>query len=115
MVTNMLVVPRCETTPSGLVSSALSTTVLPASRNHGAPGSPLLKILSARMVARDYTPNFFLKLMAKDLGYAMAEGESHGIALQTATAALAVFRRALAANLGDQDFSAVVEPLRVHR
>lgn len=81
---------------------------------HGAPGSPLLKVLAARMAARDYTPNFFMKLMAKDLGYALGEGESHGMTLQTATAALALFRRAAAAGLADQDFSAVVEPLRQH-
>ena len=36
----------------------------------GAPGSPLVKTLSARMTARDYTPNFLLRLMAKDLTYA---------------------------------------------
>jgi 3-hydroxyisobutyrate dehydrogenase len=81
---------------------------------HGAPGSPLLKVLAARMTARDYTPNFFMKLMAKDLGYAMSEGHSHSMDLQTASAAAALFRRAIAAGLADQDFSAVVEPLREH-
>jgi 3-hydroxyisobutyrate dehydrogenase len=34
---------------------------------NGAPGSPLLANISARMTARDYTVNFLLKLMAKDL------------------------------------------------
>jgi 3-hydroxyisobutyrate dehydrogenase-like beta-hydroxyacid dehydrogenase len=48
------------------------------------------------------------------LSYAMAEAESHGMTLQTATAANALFRRAIAAGLSDQDFSAVVEPLRPH-
>ena len=36
----------------------------------GAPGSPLLANLSARMLSRDYTVNFYLKLMEKDLHYA---------------------------------------------
>src|SRR4029453_9241606 len=31
----------------------------------GAPGSPLVKTVAARMTARDYTPNFLLRLMAK--------------------------------------------------
>ena len=45
---------------------------------NGAPGSPLLKTLSARMTAREYTPpNFILRLMAKDLAYAAAEGKRH--------------------------------------
>jgi 3-hydroxyisobutyrate dehydrogenase len=35
-----------------------------------AVGSPVTKTVAARMCAPDFTPNFFLRLMAKDLGYA---------------------------------------------
>jgi len=34
----------------------------------GAPGSPLVKTVAARMCAPDFTPNFPLRLMTKDLG-----------------------------------------------
>jgi 3-hydroxyisobutyrate dehydrogenase len=78
----------------------------------GAPGSPVLKTFSARMAARNYTPNFLLRLMAKDLAYAGAEGASRGVDMATAKAAIAVFQRAIEAGLGDQDLSAVVEPFR---
>jgi 3-hydroxyisobutyrate dehydrogenase len=78
----------------------------------GAPGSPLVKTLSARMTARDYTPNFLLRLMAKDMSYAVAEGRRHGLSLSTAATALRLFEQAIAAGHGEQDFSAVVEPLR---
>ena len=78
----------------------------------GAPGSPLVKLLAPRMTAADYTPNFLLKLMTKDLGYALREGEKSSIELATVTAALEVFQRAIAARLGDQDMSAIIEPLR---
>jgi 3-hydroxyisobutyrate dehydrogenase len=78
----------------------------------GAPGSPLVKILAARMTAADYTPNFLLKLMAKDLDYALTEGRAAGHAPATATAALEVFRTAIAAGHGEQDMAAVIEPLR---
>ena len=78
----------------------------------GAPGSPLVKVLSARMTAADYTPNFLLKLMAKDLDYALMEGRAAGHAPATAAAALGLFRGAIAAGHGDQDMSAVIEPLR---
>ncbi len=78
----------------------------------GAPGSPLVKTLSARMTAPDYTPNFLLRLMAKDLGYAIKQGNELSVDLVTAAAALAVFKNAIAAGHGDQDMSAVVEPLR---
>jgi 3-hydroxyisobutyrate dehydrogenase len=76
---------------------------------NGAPGSPLVKLLSARARAGDFTPNFALRLMAKDLGYAIREGSRHDIALKTAAGALAVFQDAIANGYGDQDFSAVIE------
>jgi 3-hydroxyisobutyrate dehydrogenase len=79
---------------------------------NGAPGSGLVKALAPRMTARDYTPNFALSLMSKDLGYARREGERFGIPMETARVALEVFERARAAGHGERDFSAVVEPLR---
>jgi 3-hydroxyisobutyrate dehydrogenase len=78
----------------------------------GAPGSPLVKTLAARMAGPDYTPNFLLRLMAKDLGYATQEGSARALPLQTAAAALGLFQQAIAAGHGDQDMSAVIEPLR---
>jgi 3-hydroxyisobutyrate dehydrogenase-like beta-hydroxyacid dehydrogenase len=63
----------------------------------GAPGSPLVKTLSGRMTARDYTPNFLLRLMAKDLTYALGEGRRHGLSLSTVASALEVLKQALAA------------------
>ena len=79
---------------------------------HGAAGSPLLKTLAARMTARDYTPNFLLRLMAKDLTYALGEGRRYGLDLSTVASALEVVDRAVAAGNGEEDFSALVEPLR---
>ena len=78
----------------------------------GAPGSPLVKTVAARMTAPDFTPNFPLRLMTKDLGYAIHEGGKLSVALATATAALEDFQRAIAAGHGDKDIAAVVEPFR---
>lgn len=78
----------------------------------GAPGSPIVKLMHARMSTPDYTPNFFLRLMAKDLGYAMEESGRAGLELKTAAAALERFQSAVASGYGDQDMAAVVEPLR---
>jgi len=78
----------------------------------GAPGSPLVRTVAARMTAPDYTPNFLLRLMAKDLEYAAREGARFSLELTTAAAALALFQRGLAAGMGDKDMAAVVEPLR---
>ena len=78
---------------------------------NGAPGSPLLKIISARAAAADFTPNFELRLMAKDLRYAVEEAARSGLTLQTATAAHEIFNHAIAAGHGEKDFSAVLESL----
>ena len=79
---------------------------------NGAPGSPLFKALSARMTAPDYAPHFLLRLMAKDLGYAIHEGGKLSVDMLTAAAALKSFERGIAAGHGEQDIAAVVEPLR---
>jgi 3-hydroxyisobutyrate dehydrogenase len=78
----------------------------------GAPGSPLVKTVSGRMATRDYTPHFVMRLMAKDLTYALGEGQRHGLSLSTVASALEVLKQAIAKGHGDEDFSALVEPLR---
>jgi 3-hydroxyisobutyrate dehydrogenase len=78
----------------------------------GAPGSPLVKTVSARMTAPEYTPNFLLRLMAKDLGYAISGARNDSLELATAKAALAVFQNSIAAGHGEQDMAAVVEQFR---
>jgi 3-hydroxyisobutyrate dehydrogenase len=79
---------------------------------NGAGGSLLLKTLAPRMTSRDYTPNFLLALMAKDLTYALQEGSRHALRFETAAAALEVFKKAIASGYGEKDFSAIIEPLR---
>ena len=78
----------------------------------GAPGSPLLANISARMTSGENTVNFLLKLMSKDLAYAHAAAEQNGVELTTATNARELFERAAAAGYADRDMSAVVEVLR---
>jgi 3-hydroxyisobutyrate dehydrogenase len=79
---------------------------------NGAPGSPLVKTVSARMTTPDYTPHFSLRLLAKDLTYAIAEGGKFSLHLATAAAALGVFQKAIADGYGEKDMAAVVEPFR---
>jgi 3-hydroxyisobutyrate dehydrogenase len=76
---------------------------------NGAPGSPLVKTLGARMMARDYSVNFLLSLMRKDIGYAVAEAAQHGVPLRTAEAARQLFDSAIDAGLGTADFAAIAE------
>jgi 3-hydroxyisobutyrate dehydrogenase len=79
---------------------------------NGAPGSPLLGAISARMSNRDYTVNFLLRLMSKDLQYAHDAAAEIGVDLTTAANARALFERAAANGYADQDMSSVVEQLR---
>jgi 3-hydroxyisobutyrate dehydrogenase len=76
---------------------------------NSALASPLIKRMLTSMTANDFTPNFPLKLMTKDIGYAIKEAESVGIPLRTAVPAAEVFRHALGKGLGEQDFSAVIK------
>jgi 3-hydroxyisobutyrate dehydrogenase len=78
----------------------------------GSPGSPIVKMVVERMVARDYAPNFLVPLMVKDLTYAIETFAAEGIELADARAARERFAAAAAAGYGDQDIAAVVEPLR---
>jgi 3-hydroxyisobutyrate dehydrogenase len=78
----------------------------------GAAASPLAKTIIGRMTTPDYTPNFMLKLMTKDIGYAIKEGANRGQDLKTAGVALEIFKRAVSAGHGDKDMAAIVEPMR---
>ena len=78
----------------------------------GSPGSPIVKMVVERMVTRDYTPNFLVPLMVKDLTYVIDTFAAAGIELADARAARERFIEASAAGFQDRDIAAVVEPLR---
>jgi 3-hydroxyisobutyrate dehydrogenase len=75
----------------------------------GAPGSAIVKRMAERIAANDFTPNFALRWMAKDLAYALDGASGKGVSLPIATAALSVFQHAIAEGHGDEDFSAVTK------
>lgn len=81
----------------------------------GAPGSGVIKTVLPRMVSQNFTPNFKLGLMVKDLTYSLKEGERHGMKLVSVESALRAFNEATAAGKADEDFAAVVEPIRNKR
>jgi 3-hydroxyisobutyrate dehydrogenase len=67
------------------------------------------------MNAADYTPNFLLRLMAKDLDYSIQEAGKLSIHLATAQAALDIFQRAVGAGHGEKDIAAAVELVRAEK
>jgi 3-hydroxyisobutyrate dehydrogenase len=78
----------------------------------GAPGGPLVKMVAQRMLDRAYEPNFFVPLMAKDLGYAQRTFARAGIELKSAAAARERFVEADRAGMGQKDIASIVELLR---
>ncbi len=78
----------------------------------GAPGSPLLAAISARMANQTYTVNFLLKLMTKDLLYAQNEAAQCDVDLKTAEVARSLFETAIEQGFGDKDMASVIEPMR---
>src|ERR1700685_239128 len=78
----------------------------------GAPGSGIVKRIADRIAMDDYSPNFALRWMAKDLSYALDEAASKRVSLRTAAAALARFQEAVADGHGDEDFAAVTKATR---
>jgi 3-hydroxyisobutyrate dehydrogenase len=75
----------------------------------GVPGSPMLKRVAARVASGDFTPHFLMRLMAKDVTYALQEAGHVGLQLPTAAAALTEFQRAIEEGQGEEDFTAVAQ------
>ena len=78
----------------------------------GAPGSPLMRTLLGRILPGNYTPNFRLALMTKDLAYSMEEAKRLGVSAGMITAAHETFEQAIAAGHGEKDFAAIAEAAR---
>jgi 3-hydroxyisobutyrate dehydrogenase len=72
----------------------------------------MVKRVTTRVTSGDYTPHFFLRLMTKDVSYAVEEAKSRGVPMPTAEAALSVFRQAQANGYSEQDFTAVIQSLK---
>ena len=69
--------------------------------------SPLAVGLLARMRLGDFTPNFSVDLIEKDLGYVVRLAQEESIDASVLSAIQSVFSRASAEGLGEQDFSVI--------
>ena len=82
---------------------------------NGSPGSPVMKTLATRMTTPDFTPNFYLHLLAKDMSYAITEGRSRDVPMITAVTSLEMLRASIDRGDGDKDMAAVVEQFRAEQ
>jgi 3-hydroxyisobutyrate dehydrogenase len=92
-------------------AGGLDTANAVAVLNAGAPGSPITKRVAERVASGDFTPHFLLRLMAKDVTYAIEEGRQRHVNLQTAAAALSAFKQAIADGYSESDFTSVAQAL----
>ena len=81
----------------------------------GAPGSGILKRMAEREAMNDFTAVFALQWMAKDIAYAIDAASGDGVSLPLSTAALSVFRQAMAMGYGGEDFAAVIKSAQKQR
>ncbi len=72
-----------------------------------AGGAPLLKLKGAALSAADYTPQFCLKWMDKDLRLAGDEAKALGAALPVSTAVSALYSAASERGYGEEDYAVV--------
>jgi 3-hydroxyisobutyrate dehydrogenase-like beta-hydroxyacid dehydrogenase len=64
-----------------------------------------------KLLARDYSPQFSVKHMEKDLRLALETASESGVELPETQAVRAVYQQGLAKDLGDADFTALIQLL----
>lgn len=77
--------------------------------SNGSAGSPVVRAKAAQIAAQNFTPNFALHLLHKDLGYALEEAGKQNAPLPTTATARELYRMAMGQRLGDRDFTAIAQ------
>lgn len=81
--------------------------------SQGAISSPMFALKGPSMVKSIYSPAFPLKHQQKDLRLALEMAESVTQPVPVAAAVNELYKRAKTSGLGDEDFSAVIETLKL--
>jgi 3-hydroxyisobutyrate dehydrogenase-like beta-hydroxyacid dehydrogenase len=87
------------------LSPALTLQVL----EHSAGNAALFRYKGPFLMKRDFSTNFSLKLMHKDIQLALGEAEKLGMNLPACRTVSEVFSEAMAAGMGDEDFVAIAK------
>ncbi|RWR72574.1 glyoxylate/succinic semialdehyde reductase 2, chloroplastic [Cinnamomum micranthum f. kanehirae] len=115
LVVNMIMGSMMASFSEGILLSekvGLDPNVLVEVVSQGAISSPMFSTKGPSMVQSTYPTAFPLKHQQKDLRLAMGLAESVSQPIPIAAAANELYKVAKSHNLGDQDFSAVIEALR---
>lgn len=87
----------------------LSPTLTLQVLEHSAGNAALFRYKGPFLMKRDFTTNFSLKLMHKDIQLALGEAGKLGMDLPGCRAVSEVFSEAMAAGLGEEDFVAIAK------
>jgi 3-hydroxyisobutyrate dehydrogenase len=112
LISNLMIGVQVATLAEALnfaQSSGLDMAQVLQALSNGSGGSPVVRGKAAQISERDFTPNFALHLLHKDLGYALEEAGKHNAPLPTTAIAREFYRMAMMQGLGDLDFAAIAK------
>lgn len=116
LINNMIAAVQVAALAEGLAladAAGLNLEALAPLINNGAINSNIVRGKLPRMLEHRYDdPDFALKWLQKDVGYALKLGEAFGAPLETVHAALKVISAARDKGLGEMDMAAVAEGAR---
>ncbi|MCL7029419.1 hypothetical protein MKW94_017733 [Papaver nudicaule] len=118
LVVNMIMGSMMNAFSEGLVladRSGLSQQILLDVLDLGAIANPMFKMKGPAMIQSNYSPAFPLKHQQKDMRLALALGDENAVSMPVAAAANEAFKTARSLDLGDLDFSAVLEAVKVSK
>jgi 3-hydroxyisobutyrate dehydrogenase len=110
LISNLMIGVQVATLAEALnfaQSSGLDMAQVIQALSNGSGGSPVVRGKAAQISDRDFSPNFALHLLHKDLGYALEEAGKHDAPLPTTAIAREFYRMAMMQGLGDRDFAAI--------
>ncbi len=92
----------------------LSPSLLAQVLENSAGNSGLFRYKTPFLLQRDFSTNFSLKLMDKDIKLAVGEAEKLGLHLPGSTMTSETFSEAMAERLGEEDFVAIAKIAEKH-
>ncbi|KAK9281554.1 hypothetical protein L1049_004457 [Liquidambar formosana] len=116
LVVNMIMGSMMNAFSEGLVladRSGLNPHALLDVLDLGAIANPMFRMKGPTMIQNSYSPAFPLKHQQKDMRLALALGDENAVSMPVAAAANEAFKKARSVGLGDLDFSAVYETVKV--
>ncbi len=116
LINNMIAAANIAALAEGVAlaeKSGLNMDTFLSTITTGAVGSPIVKMKSPAMIARNHTDTHFaLRWMHKDLTYALRLADELGVALPDVALAHELLRMAMQRGWADQDFAVVAELMR---